>query len=51
MRFGAEIPLVRGADAAETVRRTTQRYNDVLEAFIREHPEQWLWAHRRWKAR
>jgi len=50
MRFAAEIPLDRGADAAETVRRTTQRYNDVLEAFIREHPEQWFWAHRRWKA-
>jgi lauroyl/myristoyl acyltransferase len=21
----------------------------VLEGWVREQPEQWLWAHRRWK--
>lgn len=26
-----------------------QRYNDVLEKQIRNHPEQWLWMHKRWK--
>lgn len=32
--------------AAETV---TQAYNDELEKFVRAHPDQWMWLHRRWK--
>lgn len=26
-----------------------QQLNDKLGAWVREHPEQWLWIHRRWK--
>ena len=26
-----------------------QRYNDVVEEIVRDHPEQWFWVHRRWK--
>ncbi len=28
---------------------TTRLLNETLEKQIREHPEQWLWGHRRWK--
>ena len=38
-------------DEDEAIRLNTQNYNDVLERFIREHPSQWLWIHRRWKPR
>lgn len=27
----------------------TQKYTDLLEKDIRNHPEQWLWSHKRWK--
>ena len=27
----------------------TRRYRDFLEQVIRQHPDMWLWSHRRWK--
>lgn len=27
----------------------TARFNAILEALIRRHPEQWLWLHNRWR--
>jgi lauroyl/myristoyl acyltransferase len=26
-----------------------QAVHDVIEGWIREYPEQWLWIHRRWR--
>jgi Kdo2-lipid IVA lauroyltransferase/acyltransferase len=26
-----------------------QAITDVVEAWVREYPEQWLWVHRRWR--
>ena len=27
----------------------SQRWLDLIESRVREHPEQWLWMHRRWR--
>jgi KDO2-lipid IV(A) lauroyltransferase len=38
-------------DAAANLGHNTQRLNDLVEGWVRAYPEQWLWAHRRWKVR
>src|SRR5436190_21666938 len=37
------------AGSANAVRDFTQRCTDVLEMYVRRHPELWLWMHRRWR--
>ena len=44
-----EIPPVRDADGKIDVQGTTQKITSVVEDWVREHPEQWLWLHRRWR--
>ena len=43
------VPLVSGENKEESVLRSTQAFNDVVERIVKEHPEQWMWIHRRWK--
>jgi KDO2-lipid IV(A) lauroyltransferase len=33
----------------EAIREFTQRCTNVLEIYVRRHPELWLWMHRRWR--
>jgi Kdo2-lipid IVA lauroyltransferase/acyltransferase len=43
------ITPVRDASGAIDVAGTTQAVTTVIEQWVREHPEQWLWLHRRWR--
>jgi KDO2-lipid IV(A) lauroyltransferase len=36
-------------DSTDAVHDFTQRCTDVLEMYIRRHPDLWLWMHRRWR--
>jgi Kdo2-lipid IVA lauroyltransferase/acyltransferase len=51
LRFGPELEFAQTADAEANVPAATAQCNQVLEAWIRRYPEQWLWIHRRWKTR
>jgi KDO2-lipid IV(A) lauroyltransferase len=44
-----EITPVRDADGKIDIAGTMQVITNVVEGWIREHPEQWLWLHRRWR--
>lgn len=51
LHFGEELSFARSGDSAADLLAATQQCNDVLEAWIRRYPDQWLWIHRRWKTR
>jgi KDO2-lipid IV(A) lauroyltransferase len=43
-------PAGAAPDAAHVaIREFTQRCADVLEMYVRRHPDLWLWMHRRWR--
>jgi len=44
-----EIPPVRDAAGKVDIQGTMQAITTVIEGWVREHPEQWLWLHRRWR--
>jgi KDO2-lipid IV(A) lauroyltransferase len=43
------ITPARDADGQLDVAATMQIIIGVIEGWIREYPEQWLWQHRRWR--
>jgi Kdo2-lipid IVA lauroyltransferase/acyltransferase len=49
-RFVYEHPVeLPPAGSADPVVELTQRCTDVLEMYVRRHPQLWLWMHRRWR--
>jgi KDO2-lipid IV(A) lauroyltransferase len=51
LRFEPPVELVRSGDNERDVLENTRRFSKVIEKIIREHPEQWVWVHARWKNR
>ncbi|WP_376088387.1 lipid A biosynthesis lauroyl acyltransferase [Roseomonas sp. CCTCC AB2023176] len=49
MELTAPLALPRDAEGLVDVPAATQAINDVIAGWIREHPGQWLWMHRRWR--
>ncbi len=44
------LDLPRDPDGQVNVQGAMQAMTLVVEEWVREHPEQWLWMHRRWRA-
>ena len=51
LRFGAELDLIHTGDSESDAVANTALFTGVIERYVREYPEQWLWMHRRWKTR
>jgi KDO2-lipid IV(A) lauroyltransferase len=47
----AEGKSLRGAARERALHDLTARYTAEIERVVRAYPEQWNWAHRRWKTR
>ena len=43
------VDLPRDAEGLIDIKAATQTINTIVEVWIREHPEQWLWFHRKWR--
>jgi KDO2-lipid IV(A) lauroyltransferase len=49
IELSEEVMPVRDAAGHIDVQGTMQAITSVLEGWIREYPDQWLWLHRRWR--
>jgi KDO2-lipid IV(A) lauroyltransferase len=51
MHYLPEIETVLTGDEEQDMITNTQRYTRFIEDRIREHPDQWVWLHERWKTK
>ena len=51
LRFEPAVELIRTGDESADVRSNTAKFMKVIEDFVRAHPDQWIWVHKRWKTR
>lgn len=49
VELSPEVTPVRDAEGKIDVQGTMQAVTTVIEGWVREHPDQWLWLHRRWR--
>ena len=45
------VEVIRTGDFEADVVANTARFTKKIEQFVREHPDQWFWLHRRWHKR
>lgn len=45
----APLKIPRKVNGTLNVAQLTQDVNDCVARWVREHPEQWLWLHKRWR--
>ena len=51
LRFEPAIEIQRTGNEENDIRENTARFTRAVEDYIRRHPEQWLWVHKRWRTR
>ncbi len=49
MKIYPEVKLSKIVDMESAVLADTKNFSGFIEKYIREHPAEWLWIHRRWK--
>ena len=46
-----ELPLIRTGDKESEVEKNTELFTRVIERYVHDYPDHWLWLHQRWKTR
>lgn len=46
-----ELPTIKSENKEDYIKINTANFTKYFENVVREHPEQWLWVHPRWKKR
>jgi len=46
-----EISLTRTGDFQKDIELNTEKFNQAIEAIVRQYPDQWFWVHQRWKTK
>lgn len=49
LELSDRMDIPRQSDGSVDIRATTEAINEIVEDWVREYPEQWLWLHDRWK--
>jgi KDO2-lipid IV(A) lauroyltransferase len=51
MHILPEVPMRITENEEEDMVHNTQVLTSIIEGWIRKHPDQWVWMHKRWKTR
>jgi len=51
LKFSDPLEWIEDPDPDTELYENTRQYNRIIEDMILEHPDQWIWAHRRWKVK
>jgi len=49
--FENEVRLIKTGDRTKDVEENTARFTNIIDKYVRAHPDHWFWFHRRWKTR
>ncbi|MFZ5907602.1 MAG: lysophospholipid acyltransferase family protein [Nitrospirota bacterium] len=49
IRIYPAVELSANSDKDQALIEDTRQFSSFIETYIREHPAEWLWIHRRWK--
>jgi KDO2-lipid IV(A) lauroyltransferase len=49
--FEPEVSLIQTGDKDQDVQKNTELFSGIIERYVRNYPDHWLWVHQRWKTR